>query len=54
MPNWDFKCALCDAVTEHHIKEGEEFPKCDKCNVTLTKIYSAPGIHFKGTGWGFQ
>jgi putative FmdB family regulatory protein len=52
MPNWDFKCNMCDAVIEHLIKDGDEFPKCVDCNVTLSKMYSATPSIFRGGGWG--
>jgi predicted nucleic acid-binding Zn ribbon protein len=51
MATWDFKCITCDKVTEHNIKDGEEFPKCEACNITLTKLFVAAPIHFKGGGW---
>lgn len=54
MPSWDFKCPLCEKVTEHFIKDGDEFPKCEEHDVTLTKQFAAAPIHFKGTGWGHQ
>jgi putative FmdB family regulatory protein len=52
MPNWDFKCPLCEGVTEHFIENNEAvFPVCETCKVTLTKLFSATPAHFKGGGW---
>lgn len=52
MPNWDFKCPLCDKVEEHFIESNEAvFPTCETCKVTLTKLFSAVPTHFKGGGW---
>ena len=55
MPTFDFKCNLCDGVVELRIVEGDDpFPKCEKCDVTLTRVYTPPAVHFKGGGWGGQ
>jgi putative FmdB family regulatory protein len=53
MPNYDFVCPMCDKSIELYVEyDAAEFPKCEDCNITLTKLFTPPAIHFKGGGWG--
>lgn len=53
MPNYDFQCPMCEKVIELYIDySADEFPKCSECDITLTKMFTPPAIHFKGGGWG--
>jgi putative FmdB family regulatory protein len=53
MPRYDFKCIECDSIVEIVMIDGDDpFPKCQKCNVTMSKVFTPPAIHFKGGGWG--
>lgn len=54
MPNWDFKCPLCGTIKEHNIGSDDPFPACPDCGITMTKLFAAAPVHFKGTGWGHQ
>lgn len=54
MPIYDYACSACNQVTEvvHGINDhGPKF--CPECGAegTMTKSFSTPAIHFKGTGW---
>ena len=54
MPIYDYVCSSCHRLTEvvHGIAgEGPRF--CPECGAegTMTKVISAPSIHFKGSGW---
>lgn len=54
MPIYDYICSNCKQRTEviHGINEaGPRF--CPACGAegTLTKAFSAPTVHFKGSGW---
>ena len=54
MPIYDYVCSACHRLTEvvHGIEaEGPRF--CPECGAegTMTKVFSAPSIHFKGSGW---
>jgi putative FmdB family regulatory protein len=54
MPIYDYACSACGKVTEvvHGINDhGPKF--CPECGAegTMTKNFSTPAIHFKGTGW---
>ena len=51
MPRFDFKCVTCDTVVELIITDNP-FPTCEKCGLTLAKVFTPPSIHFKGGGWG--
>jgi putative FmdB family regulatory protein len=51
MPTYDFKCNTCGITVEVVASvDDQAAPKCD-CGEMMQKIYSAPGIVFKGTGW---
>ena len=54
MPIYDYACSACGRVTEvvHGINDhGPKF--CPECGAegTMTKNFTTPAIHFKGTGW---
>lgn len=54
MPIYDYICSNCHSRTEfiHGINDpGPRF--CPACGAegTLTKAFSAPTVHFKGSGW---
>ena len=54
MPIYDYVCSACHRLTEvvHGIAaEGPHF--CPECGAegTMTKVFSAPSVHFKGSGW---
>lgn len=54
MPIYDYVCSNCRHVTEviHGINDsGPRF--CPNCGAegTLTKAFSTPAVHFKGSGW---
>ncbi len=54
MPIYDYACSACGHVTEvvHGINDhGPKF--CPECGAegTMTKNFTTPAIHFKGTGW---
>jgi putative FmdB family regulatory protein len=54
VPVYDYVCSACHRLTEvvHGIAaEGPHF--CPECGAegTMTKVISAPSVHFKGSGW---
>jgi putative FmdB family regulatory protein len=51
MPIYKYKCISCNIEyeVERSIHE-ENSPYC--CNYIMAQIYHAPGLSFKGTGWG--
>ena len=52
-PMYEYKCISCNISYEVERSVHEEnTPYC--CNAMMVQIYSAPGLSFKGTGWGHQ
>ena len=52
MPTFDYRCTACGRVFEvlHGVHaSGPE--RCEVCGGALSKLISAPAIHFKGSGW---
>ena len=54
MPIYDYTCSACGHLTEviHGIYDhGPRF--CPECGAegTMTKGFTTPAIHFKGSGW---
>lgn len=53
MPSYLYRCDQCGAELEmnHPIHtHGEAAPLC--CSYPMNRVFSAPNIVFKGTGWG--
>lgn len=52
MPIFEYQCQKCHSVTEVIQARSEKPPKiCPHCGGKLRKLFSAPAIQFKGTGW---
>ena len=52
MPIYEFECRKCKAHIEVFQKMSDRPPtKCSKCGGRLEKMFSAPAIQFKGSGW---
>lgn len=54
MPIYDYRCSACGHLTEvvHGINDhGPKF--CPECGAegTMSKGFTTPAIHFKGSGW---
>jgi len=53
MPLYSYTCKTCEltsAITRS-IHDPEVIPTCLKCEQTMVRQYSTPGIRFKGTGY---
>jgi putative FmdB family regulatory protein len=52
MPLYDYKCTQCGKVTEvrHGFNESHADP-CPACGGTMQRVFSAPPIVFKGSGY---
>ena len=48
MPLYDFKCEYCNEVIE--INEPDS-PPCGTCGNAMKRIWSAPAVQFKGSGF---
>ena len=51
---YDYKCSKCSSTlsVERSIHEEASTPLCFDCHQTMERVWSAPTISFKGTGWG--
>lgn len=54
MPNYEYNCRECGTYGSVYrtYKEDDPGMDCPKCKIAMNRLYSAPGIVFKGTGWG--
>src|SRR6266446_10067292 len=52
MPIYEYECAKCGKTIEVIQKMSDKpLKKHEQCGGTLTKLISASGFQFKGTGW---
>ena len=52
MPIYEYDCASCGKRTEAIQRVGERPLRiCPRCGGKLKKAFSAPAVHFKGSGW---
>src|SRR6266480_4508806 len=52
MPIYEYECAKCGKTIEIIQKMSDKpLKKHEGCGGTLTKLISASGFQFKGTGW---
>jgi putative FmdB family regulatory protein len=53
MPTYEYSCNECGTHGSTHTSFAEDVPvmRCPKCQVMMSRIYSAPGLIFKGSGW---
>jgi len=51
-PTYEYRCGKCDSLTvlSRAVDERDNLVKC-VCGFESTRIYNAPGIQFKGTGF---
>lgn len=53
MPNYDYKCVICNHNKEVNkpISEATMTELCDKCGAAMVKQFGTFGIQFKGNGF---
>lgn len=53
MALYDYKCRKCDEIVtvNHAVNDSPEII-CGECGSKRVKVFSAPGVEFKGSGWG--
>lgn len=52
MPTYDYVCSACGYELEVvHGVHGHGPSACPRCGGPMRKSFSAPAIHFKGSGW---
>lgn len=54
MPTYDYRCPTCQRTTTINQPINEPAPgaTCDNCRIPMIRNYTAPGVTFRGTGWG--
>ena len=52
MPLYEYRCTTCGEHTEVLQHLGDAPPsECPRCRGHLVKVFTAPSLRFKGTGW---
>jgi putative FmdB family regulatory protein len=54
MPTYEYSCNECGTYGSVQKSYDDDIAgmECPKCNLQMSRIYSAPGLIFKGGGWG--
>lgn len=54
MPTYEYKCPGCPMTITitRSVGSEEHKPICANCAKTMTRIFDAPPIQFKGKDWG--
>ena len=52
MPMYEYRCPLCNTQMELELSMDHDLVRCTDCGAQANRIYSVPGLIFKGTGWG--
>ena len=52
MPMYDYRCPICNTQMELELSMDHDLVRCTDCGAQANRIYSVPGLVFKGTGWG--
>ena len=51
MPNYEYKCTQDGSRFEVWQEVGSEAPPCPSCGAPSKKVFQAPRVHFKGSGF---
>jgi len=53
MPVYEYRCDECKSYIQvtRSYSESETDVICPKCDLKANRVYSVPGIQFKGTGF---
>ena len=51
MPTYDYECPGEGIKVELQLPINHDKPKCETCGADMVRIYTAPAIQFKGTGF---
>ena len=51
MPTYDYECPGEGIRREFNLPIDHKPPKCETCGAEMVRVFSAPAIHFKGSGF---
>ena len=53
MPNYEYSCKECGTYGSVYrtYKEDDSGMQCPKCKIDMVRVFTVPGISFKGDGW---
>ncbi len=53
MPTYEYRCNKCmtSMSIPRSVEDRDEPMKCPTCHNESTRVYTVPGIQFKGTGF---
>ena len=51
MPMYDYRCPICNTQMELELSMDHDLVRCTSCGAQANRIYSAPGLVFKGKGF---
>lgn len=53
MPTYEYACVECDKSEEvtRGVNDPESIPACPICGYKMNRVWNAPGIQFKGSGF---
>jgi putative FmdB family regulatory protein len=53
-PIYQYRCDRCGATFDQKrsFSDSEIAPMCGDCLISMSRVYSAPSVTFKGDGWG--
>lgn len=51
MPTYEYKCTQDGSKFELWQEVGSEAPPCPTCGAASKKVFGAPRVHFKGSGF---
>lgn len=52
MPTYEFKCPQCEITVDKSFDVYSNHSMfCEDCGVKMAKVFSSPGVIFKGDGW---
>lgn len=51
MPTYDYECSGEGLRRELNLPFDHETPLCETCGAEMVRIYTAPPVHFKASGF---
>jgi putative FmdB family regulatory protein len=53
MPIYQYLCKTCNLIVVEHreVDNRDDETMCDNCNVAMKRLFSSPGVSFKGSGF---